>query len=144
MNSNMTSADYICAVSDIISKRDNPPLACVHSYGCQLNFSDGEKIKGMLARMGYGFTDNPEKAEFVIFNTCAVRENAEDRVFGNLGFLKHYKEQNPDMIIGLCGCMAGLDHVIERLEKSYRFVDIVFGTSALEKLPVLVFEKIIV
>lgn len=142
MNSNMTSADYICAVSDIISKRDNPPLACVHSYGCQLNFSDGEKIKGMLARMGYGFTDNPEKAEFVIFNTCAVRENAEDRVFGNLGFLKHYKEQNPDMIIGLCGCMAGLDHVIEKLEKSYRFVDIVFGTSALEKLPELMFEKL--
>lgn len=138
----MTSAEYIAAVSAIISKRESPPLACVHSYGCQLNFSDGEKIKGMLGKMGYGFTDNPENADFVIFNTCAVRENAEDRVFGNLGFLKHCKEQNPSMIIGLCGCMAGLDHVIKKLEKSYPFVDIVFGTSALDRLPHLLYEKL--
>lgn len=138
----MTSAEYITAVSTIISKRESPPLACVHSYGCQLNFSDGEKIKGMLGKMGYGFTDNPENADFVVFNTCAVRENAEDRVFGNLGFLKHCKEQNSSMIIGLCGCMAGLDHVIKKLEKSYPFVDIVFGTSALDRLPRLLYEKL--
>ena len=138
----MTTAQYIEAVSQKLSEYETPPLACVHSYGCQLNFSDGEKIKGMLAKMGYGFTDNPEKADFVIFNTCAVRENAEDRVFGNLGFLKHCKEENPRMIIGLCGCMAVLDHVIERLKGSYPFVDIVFGTSALDKLPKLMYEKL--
>ena len=74
----------------------------------------------MLAKMGYGFTDNPENADFVIFNTCAVRENAEDRVFGNLGFLKRCKEQNPKMIIGLCGCMAGLEHVIKSLRSPIR------------------------
>ncbi len=138
----MTAAEYISAVSEKLSAKDSPYLACVHSYGCKLNFSDGEKIKGMLAKMGYGFTDNPENADFVIFNTCAVRENAEDRVFGNLGFLKHCKEQNPDMIIALCGCMAGLNHVIDRIKNSYPFVDIVFGTSALDKLPKLVFEKL--
>lgn len=142
MNKEMTTEEYIAAVSGIIYHMVSPPLACVHSYGCQLNFSDGEKIKGMLTKMGYGLTDIPEKADFVIFNTCAVRENAEDKVFGNIGFLKNYKQQNPQMIIGLCGCMAGLEHVIKKLEKSYPFVDVVFGTSALDKLPELLFEKL--
>lgn len=142
MNSETTFEECIFSVSDIFAGRESPPLACVHSYGCQLNFSDGEKIKGMLAKMGYGFSEDPETADLVIFNTCAVRENAEDRVFGNLGFLKRRKEQNPEMIVGLCGCMAGLEHVIEKLEKSYPFVDIVFGTSALDKLPALILEKL--
>lgn len=91
--------------------------------------------------MGFGLTDKPEDAGLVIFNTCAVRENAEDRVFGNLGFLKHYKEKNPEMIIGLCGCMTGLDHVVEKINNSYKFVDIVFGTSALDKFPKLLFDN---
>ncbi|MCM1226091.1 MAG: tRNA (N6-isopentenyl adenosine(37)-C2)-methylthiotransferase MiaB [Clostridium sp.] len=138
----MNFAESISKVSQLLSKRESPPAACVHSYGCQLNFSDGEKIKGMLAKMGYGFTELPERADLVIFNTCAVRENAEDRVFGNLGFLKHCKENNPDMIIGLCGCMAGLEHVIKKLEKSYHFVDIVFGTSALDRFPEMLHEKL--
>lgn len=134
--------ETILAVSEIISAREVPPLASVCSYGCQLNFSDSEKLKYMISQMGYGLTDAPEKAELVIFNTCAVRENAEDRVFGNLGELKRYKEQNPDIIIGLCGCMAGLKHVINKLEKSYPYVDIVFGTSALDRLPELLLEKL--
>ncbi len=138
----MTAAEYITAVSDIISRVESPLLACVHSYGCQLNFSDGEKIKGMLAKMGYGFTESPENADFVIFNTCAVRENAEDKVLGNLGELKCLKERNPRMVIGLCGCMAGLEHVVEKLEKSYPFVDLVFGTSALDRLPMLLYGKL--
>lgn len=129
-------------VSEITALKSTPLTACVHSYGCQLNFSDGEKLKGMLVKMGFALTDNPENAGLVIFNTCAVRENAEDRVFGNLGFLKHYKESNPDMIIGLCGCMASLDHVVEKINKSYRFVDIVFSTSALDKFPKLLFDKL--
>ena len=115
MNQEKNIEEYINSVREIISRKDSPILACVHSYGCQLNFSDGEKLKGMLAKMGFGLTDKPEDAGLVIFNTCAVRENAEDRVFGNLGFLKHYKEKNPEMIIGLCGCMTGLDHVVEKI-----------------------------
>ena len=118
MNQEKNIEEYINSVREIISQKDSPILACVHSYGCQLNFSDGEKLKGMLAKMGFGLTDKPEDAGLVIFNTCAVRENAEDRVFGNLGFLKHYKEKNPEMIIGLCGCMTGLDHVVEKINNS--------------------------
>lgn len=142
MNQEKNIEEYINSVREIISRKDSPILACVHSYGCQLNFSDGEKLKGMLAKMGFGLTDKPEDAGLVIFNTCAVRENAEDRVFGNLGFLKHYKEKNPEMIIGLCGCMTGLDHVVEKINNSYKFVDIVFGTSALDKFPKLLFDKL--
>lgn len=142
MEQEKTISEYISAVSEILLDHDMPLKACVHSYGCQLNFSDGEKIKGLLLKMGFSLTDEYENADLVIFNTCAVRENAEDRVFGNLGFLKHYKEQNPDMIIGLCGCMASLEHVIDKLNNSYKFVDIVFNPSAIEKLPALILEKL--
>lgn len=137
-----TTNEYILSISDILIKKADKPKAFVRSFGCQLNFSDGEKIKGMLIKMGYEMAESEEKADFVIFNTCAVRENAEDRVFGNLGFLKHYKEQNPDMIIGLCGCMAALEHVVKKLESSYKFVDIVFSPSALDKLPKLLYDKL--
>ncbi len=135
-------SENILAVEKIISGYDRLPTACVHSYGCQLNFSDGEKIKDMLLKMGFLLTENYENADLVIFNTCAVRENAEDRVFGNLGILKRRKQDNPDMIIGLCGCMASLDHVTEKINDSYKFVDIVFAPSALDKLPELILEKL--
>lgn len=134
--------EYILSVSDRLLKFNRPQTAFVRSFGCQLNFSDGEKIKGMLIKMGYAMAEKEELADVVIFNTCAVRENAEDRVFGNLGFLKHYKEKNPDMIIGLCGCMASLEHVVDKIKSSYRFVDIVFSPSAIDKLPKLLYEKL--
>jgi len=134
--------EYILSVSDILVKKSEKPKAFVRSFGCQLNFSDGEKLKGMLLKMGYALAESEENADVVIFNTCAVRENAEDRVFGNLGFLKHYKEKNPGMIIGLCGCMASLSHVTEKIKASYKFVDIVFSPSAIDKLPKLLFEKL--
>ena len=85
---------------------DHVPLAYTHSYGCQQNVSDGEKINGMLSEMGYSFTDNPDEADFILYNTCAVRENAENRVFGNLGALKHLKNRNPDLVIAVCGCIC--------------------------------------
>ncbi|MFA9381110.1 MAG: tRNA (N6-isopentenyl adenosine(37)-C2)-methylthiotransferase MiaB [Acetanaerobacterium sp.] len=113
-------------------------LAFTHSYGCQQNVSDGEKLDGQLARMGYGFTDNADEADIIIFNTCAVREHAEDRVFGNIGALKHNKLRNPDMIIGVCGCMMQQEHVTEKIRAHYPFVDLVFGTYAVHKLPELV------
>ena len=85
---------------------DTPPLAFVHSYGCQQNVNDGERIKGVLMDIGYGLCDKPEDADLILFNTCAVREHAEQRVFGNVGALKGLKEKKRGLIIGLCGCMA--------------------------------------
>ena len=84
------------------SRYTDKPLACVITYGCQQNVADSEHIKGMLADMGYAFTDDRHKAQFILFNTCAVREHAEDRVFGNVGALKSYKAEHPDTVIALC------------------------------------------
>ena len=88
-------------------------LASVHIYGCQQNVSDGEKIKGMLQKMGFGFTEDQEEADFILFNTCAIREHAEDRIFGNVGALKYLKRRNPGLIIALCGCMMEQERVAE-------------------------------
>lgn len=118
------------------------PLALVHSYGCQQNVSDGEKIKGMLSLVGYDFTDDVEEAQFILYNTCAVRENAEDRVFGNLGDLKHLKENDPELIIGVCGCMAQQQHIADRIKSTYRQVDIVFGTFAYNDMFAMLWEVI--
>ena len=131
---------YTDKVKAINEKRESPPLAHVHNYGCQLNVTDGEKLKGILLKMGYGFTEQPEEADLVIFNTCAVRENAEERVFGNLGFLKHYKEKNREMIICVSGCMTEQSVIVEKIKESYRYVDIVFGTNAFDRFPQFVYE----
>ena len=98
---------------------DTPPLAYGRSYGCQQNVNDGEKIKGVLQDVGFGMCDNVEHADLILFNTCAVREHAEQRVFGNVGALKKLKEQNPRLIIGVCGCMAQQAHIVEKLRQSY-------------------------
>ena len=90
---------------------DKPKLAYVSSFGCQLNTSDGEKIKGVLKKAGYGFTENENEADLIILNTCAVRENAEDRVFGIVGSMKKLKELKPGLIIGIAGCMTAQGHV---------------------------------
>ncbi len=130
----------IQSVRKIAESRDSPLLARVQSFGCQLNSSDGEKIKGILMQIGYGFTESYDNADIIIFNTCAVRESAEDKVFGVIGSVKHLKDKNSDLIVGLCGCMASEEHVVERIKKSYPFIDIVFGTSALEELPKLLLD----
>lgn len=118
---------------------DHTPLACTHSYGCQQNVSDGEKIDGMLKEMGFGFTDDPAKADLVLYNTCAVRENAENRVFGNIGALKIHKRRNPDMIIGVCGCMMQQEHITERMKQRFPYVDLIFGTHVLHKFPEMLY-----
>ncbi len=118
------------------------PKAFVHSYGCQQNVSDGEKIKGTLVSMGYKMTDDPKQADFVMYNTCAVREHAEQRVFGNVGALKNIKRHRPEMLIALCGCMTQQEAIAEKLKKSFPFVDIVIGTHLLHKLPELVFKRL--
>ncbi len=113
------------------------PCAYVHTYGCQQNVSDGEKLKGMLEEMGYGFTDDMEKAALILFNTCAVRENAVDRVFGNVGALKRLKKKNPDMVIAVCGCMVQQEETARKMKSTFPFVDIIFGTHVLHKFPEL-------
>ncbi len=116
---------------------DRKPLALINTFGCQQNENDSEKIMGLLSEMGYGFTDNPSKADLVIFNTCAIRENAEKKVYGMLGALKPLKEIRPSLVIALCGCMANEEHNVKRLKSTFRQVDIVFGTNSLHKFPSL-------
>ena len=111
------------------------PLAFVETYGCAQNENDSERLRGMLADMGYGFCDDVKNADLIIYNTCAVRENAELRVFGNLGALKHLKSKKPSLIIGVCGCMIQQPHIAEQIKKKYKHVDMVFGTHVLYKFP---------
>lgn len=136
--------EYSEKVGALLAERfpETPPLACIHSFGCQQNVSDGEKIKGLLAEMGYGFTDLPEQAKLIIYNTCAVRGHAEDRVFGNVGELKSLKAQDPELIIGLCGCMVQQKHIIEKLHKSYPYVNLIFGTHVFHRLPELLYHAL--
>lgn len=114
----------------------------ITTFGCQMNSHDSEKLKGVLKEMGYEETDQEHEADFIVYNTCAVRENAELRVFGRIGALKSIKKNNPDTIIALCGCMMQQDHIIETLKKSYRHVDIVFGTHNIYKLAELIDSRI--
>lgn len=134
---------YESRVKSLLSKRyENPPLACVVTYGCQQNVADSERIKGMLEEMGYSFTEDRQRAKLIIFNTCAVREHAEDRVFGNVGRLKKYKLENPDVVIAMCGCMMQQKHIAERIRTSFPFVDLVFGTHVVHRLPELLFSAL--
>lgn len=139
-----SQADYISDVAEImaIRARGAVPMALVHTYGCQQNVADGEKIKGLLAEMGFSFTDKEDEADLILFNTCAVREHAEDRVFGNVGALKNVKNRNPSLIIALCGCMMEEEHVAERIKKSFPFVNLVFGTHVIHRLPELLVTSI--
>lgn len=110
--------------------------------GCQMNAHDSEKLSFMLSDMGYEYTDNEQDADFVLYNTCCVRENAEEKIYGRLGYLKYYKEHNKDIKIALCGCMMQQDTVIKKIKKTYKNVDIVFGTFNIYKLPELMLTNI--
>ena len=111
------------------------PKAYVETYGCQQNEADSERIRGMLAQCGYGMCDGPEGADVVVMNTCAIRENANQRVFGNLGALTHTKRRHPEQKIFLCGCMAGQEVVSTRIKNSFHHVDGVFSTHHLWQFP---------
>ncbi len=134
--------EYSFLVKTVLASRfgERKPLAFVHTFGCQGNVADSERIKGMLAEMGYAFADDPREADLVLFNTCAVREHAQDRVFGNVGALKPIKVENPDMVIALCGCMMQQSHVAERIKKSFSFVNLVFGTHVVHMLPEMMYR----
>jgi len=116
------------------AKFDRKPLAYVHTYGCQQNVSDSERMKGMLREIGFDFTETVEEADLVLFNTCAVREHAENRVFGNVGALKKHKQKHGCIIV-LCGCMTQQQSVADKIKESYPFVDILFGTRVIYRLP---------
>lgn len=135
---------YMADMAEIMKVRamGPQPMALVRTYGCQQNVADGEKIKGMLAEMGFGFTEDENEADFILFNTCAVREHAEDRVFGNVGALKNVKRRHPSVIIAVCGCMMEQEHVSERMKKSFPFVNIVFGTHVIHKLPEILYTAV--
>ena len=130
--------EHCRAVAQLTSQWPEQPLAFVDTYGCQQNEADSERIRGYLEEMGYGFTNDEEKARIIVINTCAIREHAEQRVFGNVGALVHVKRRHPEQIICLCGCMAQRPQVAEKIRASYRHVDLVFGPHALWKFPEMI------
>ncbi len=134
---------YITRVAELLKERKmNTPKACVTTYGCQQNVSDSQHYKGLLIKMGYELTDNPEGADFILFNTCAVREHAEDRVWGNVGAMKKYKAKNPSIILAVCGCMVQQEKNAKRFMSSYPYVDIVFGTQVWHRLPEFIYRRL--
>lgn len=135
------AAVYVDALSKELGRK---PLCCVTTFGCQMNARDSEKLLGILTQIGYIPTDKEEEADFVIYNTCTVRDNANQRVYGRLGFLNSLKRRKPHLKIALCGCMMQENSVIEKIKKSYRFVDLIFGTHNIFKfaqLLVTMFEN---
>lgn len=128
-------------IAQLTDKLGRRPTANVVTFGCQMNSRDSEKLEGILADIGYTFVDS-EDADLVLFNTCTVRENANDKLYGRLGQLKRYKEKNPDMLIGICGCMMQEAEEVEKIKKSYRYVDIVFGTHNIYKLAEILNERL--
>lgn len=118
-------------------KKGRPLTFCVNTFGCQMNARDSEKLIGILEQIGY-VKKETEDADFVIYNTCTVRENANNKVYGRLGYLHSQKKKNQDMMIGLCGCMMQEPEVVEKIRTSYRFVDLVFGTHNIYKFAELI------
>ena len=114
----------------------------IATFGCQMNSRDSEKIEGMLFEMGFEKTDNEKDADFIIYNTCCVRENSENKVYGNLGYLKNIKKEKPELIIALCGCMLQEESAVDIIKKKYKHVDLAFGTFNLYKLPELLYTRI--
>ncbi len=138
---NKIQADFSLRVQKLLS--GCTPKALVITYGCQQNENDSERIRGMLSAMGYAFTENKEEADLILYNTCAVREGAEQRVLGNIGALSHEKRRRPELLIGLCGCMMQQEHMAKTIKSKYKHVSLVFGTHTLHKLPQLLYEALV-
>ena len=133
---------YMTKVRDFLHASQQNLTYFILTTGCQMNARDSEKLAGMLESMGYSPSQSEESADFVIYNTCCIRENAEEKVYGRLGRLKYYKSKNKNMKIALCGCMTQQDIVLQKLRSSYKYVDIVFGTFNLYKLPELLYRSL--
>lgn len=136
---------YIEKCREYVSKKSEelgrPLTCCIQTFGCQMNSRDSEKLLGILEQIGYVETQE-EEADFVLYNTCTVRENANHRVYGRLGYLNSVKKKNPNMLIALCGCMMQEEEVVAKIKKSYRFVDIIFGTHNIFKLAELLYHRL--
>ena len=152
VNETEKQAYYIAKCKEIISNREKElgrklkekgrKLTCnIKTFGCQMNFKDSEKLIGILNEIGYEETED-EHADLVLYNTCTVRENANLKIYGRLGYLSKLKKENSNMIIGLCGCMMQEEHVVEKIKKSYKFVDLIFGTHNIFKLAELLYERL--
>lgn len=133
--------EYASRVKDNIQLSGEMKYACVLTFGCQQNEADSEKIAGLCKSMGYEICKSAEDASLVLVNTCAIREHAEKKALSIIGQFKHLKAKNPDMLIGVCGCMVTQEHRKEEIKHSYPYVDFVFGTSSLYRLPELVYQK---
>ena len=127
-------------IKELHAQRGKAVHALVDTFGCQQNVADSQHIMGMLEAMGCEFVTEPTQADIIVLNTCAIRDHAEKRVYGNLGALTHTKKANPEQIICLCGCMAQRPEVAEKVRQSYRHVDLVFGPQALWKFPELLWQ----
>ena len=127
-------------IKELHRQRGKTVRALVDTFGCQQNVADSQHIMGMLEAMGCEFVTEPAEADIIVLNTCAIRDHAEKRVYGNLGALTHTKKANPEQIICLCGCMAQRPEVAEKVRSSYRHVDLVFGPQALWKFPELLWQ----
>ena len=132
--------DICSQIFDKVTADGRRPLAMVDTYGCQQNEADSEKLRGYLAMMGYGFTQDEFQADVIVVNTCAVREHAEMRVLGNVGALNHSKKARPGQIIAVCGCMVQQEHMAQKLKQSYPVVDLVFGPHELWRFPELLLQ----
>jgi len=128
-------------VAEKTAETGRVPLAFIDTYGCQQNVADSQSIRGLCDRMGYGVAATEKEADLIVINTCAVREHAELRVYGNIGALAHHKKKNPNLMIAVCGCMVQQPHVAEKIKKSYPHVDFVFGPQALWRFPELLYRK---
>ena len=133
---------YASRVQAMLKEREVAnPKAHIVTFGCQQNVSDSERIKGMLILCGYTLTEEITEADFILFNTCAVRGHAEDRVYGNVGATKKLKQANPNLMVAVCGCMAQQQSVADKFYKSYPYVDIVFGTQQYHRLPEFIYRR---
>ncbi len=137
--------DFMSKASEILKKKSEslgrPMKYFVQTFGCQMNERDSEKLAGILEKIGYLKADTEEEADIILYNTCTVRDNADQRVFGRLGVLKGLKDKNPELLICLCGCMMQEDIVIEKIKQSYRYVDLIFGTHNIFKLAELLVSR---
>ena len=130
-------------VREMTAQMGQVPTCAVVTFGCQMNARDSEKLTGILEQIGYQVVEDEKQADFVVYNTCTVRDNANQKVYGRLGALNNRKKKNPNMRIALCGCMMQEDTVIEKIQKSYRFVDIIFGTHNIYKLAELLVNSFV-
>lgn len=128
-------------VSELSKSLGRPLTCCINTFGCQMNARDSEKLLGILEKMGFEESDS-EKSDLVLYNTCTVRDNANQKVYGRLGQLGSIKKKNPSMLIGLCGCMMQESAVVEKIKKSYPFVDLIFGTHNIYKLAEIMYNRL--